>query len=67
MPALDVAFLHLKFELNRRAFHTNQNAQLNLSLYVIQAIFWEFRTGLPLELLYTDDLLVIADSGKGVV
>ena len=34
---------------------------------IMEAISREFRVGLPWELLYMDDLMVIADSGEEVI
>ena len=42
----------------------NQGSVLNPLLFIIvmEAISWEFRTSCPWELLYADDLVVIAES-----
>ena len=42
--------------------HTGSVLRPLLFILVIEALSWEFRTGVPRELLYTDDLTVIAET-----
>ena len=58
--------LREEFEVNI-GMHQGSVLSPLLFILVLEALSREFRTGVPWELLYADDLVIIADTYKGCI